>query len=478
MAGLEAALGLQAEGTLSSWKPPWGWLNCPELGFDVFAHEEDLVSGVLSKGARVSFEVGKDPRSGRPRALQMQAGIGAADGVSAARFGKVDSLGQRVEGVVAHWKEPWGWFTCAQEEKDVFAHREDILVEPGMDPFAPVEAGTAVTFAIGIDQKTGRRRALQIQLLSQEPRFHGVVTSWRDQWGWISCPDFPDGDIFAHKEDLPAGSFVETGTPVCFEVGSDQKGRRRAMRITSSVGSKGKGSSKAGGMVAGGALRPAIGAGTGSYVKGAPKGGMVPVYWIPADGFTQGGKGKAAVATNGPADFLGQRTEGVVISWKEQWGWVSIPNAGDVFAHSEDIVGGPGELPVGAHIVFTVGQDAKGRMRAKQIQLRGSGAGFGALKRKKGAEIASGAGGDSKGFESVEGQLLQGEVTSWKSPWGWTRVSGFSGDVFTHKDDVDTGEELQVGQSIAFVIGRDPKTKRWRAMQIMTEAEPKRPRIF
>merc|ERR1719361_317301 len=165
MAALEPFVGQRLEGTVSSFKANWGWVSCPEIGADLFAHEEDLVLGALCKGAQVSFEVGVDVRSGKPRARQIEVhSAGAAapslvhgpaealNGLGAAAEAAAEPSGPRTEGVVTSWKEAWGWVSCALEEKDVFAHREDIV---GGDPHAPLEAGVPLTFELGVDPKSG-----------------------------------------------------------------------------------------------------------------------------------------------------------------------------------------------------------------------------------------------------------------------------------------------------------------------------------
>lgn len=514
-------------GTVTSWKSPWGWVNCPGLGGDLFAHEEDLVSGVLARGVQVSFEAGTDPRSGRPRALQIE-GVSSpsghvVDSVSAGlkTFGSVaaksellESFGPRFEGVVASWKEPWGWISCSQEEKDVFVHREDML---GADPNIPLEAGLEVTFEIGLDPKTGRKRALKIEVPSQENRLNGVVTSWKDQWGWVSCAEIEDGDIFAHREDLPDGAWVEVGTPVTFELGADDKGRRRATRIgvcgpaVHTVGKGGclsntlptapvKGAFKGNSLgfvdkvvagkgcnastAAAAAVAAASVQGCGSLAgctgfggKGHAKGDMVQVVYVPvpAASAPKGGLRKGAVA--GPAGFLGQRLNGLVASWKDAWGWISNPLFGtDIFAHSEDVAEGT-DLAVGSPVVFTVGKDTKGRIRARQIEPPGGLAVDGGMAAQKRKEL-----------QGREGQALEGVVISWKSPWGWIRTPGIEGDLFAHLQDVPSGEELTVGQTVSFLVGRDQKTQRHRAVHIVAsssvgvdideeESALKRPRI-
>jgi len=465
MAGAEDFLGQRLEGTLNSWKSPWGWVSCPRLGSDLFVHSEDLISGVLTKGATISFEVGADPKSGKHRARKIEVtGLEMGEGDAA---GALDGEG-RVDGVVARWKEPWGWFSCPAEEKEVFAHREDVI---GGDPYVPLETGQACTFIVGTDPKSGRRRALRIAVAVQGERLQGKIASWKEQWGWISCKQLEaEGDIFAHKEDFCSGRTGEPGMLCTFEVGVDAKGRRRAKKIAvagGGGGAMGKGACVSYGTGAG--CKGGYGC-KGDFGKGAYgckgdfgckggygfKGGygmgmgMMPMMY-------KGGKGCWKGGPPSPQQFVGQQLNGIVSSWKDQWGWISSPlMVGDVFAHSEDLDSGK-QLSVGEHVVFTVGYDAKGRVRAKQIH----GGNMPGKKRKKGGDDS-----ERKGFEGHEGEVLEGEVASWKSPWGWIKCQEYQGDLFAHKEDIATGEDLAVGQPVTFTVGRDEKSGRWRAVEI------------
>mmetsp|Transcript_63455 Transcript_63455/g.127242 ORF Transcript_63455/g.127242 Transcript_63455/m.127242 type:complete len:247 (+) Transcript_63455:1-741(+) len=177
--------------------------------------------------------------------------------------------------------------------------------------------------------------------------------------------------------------------------------------------------------------------------------------------------GQSAQPGAGAAQFMGQRMTGIVTSWKDRWGWISNQSfGGDLFAHLEDVPAGT-PLIVGSQVSFAVGRDQQGRVRAKQIQVLQLGP-VPALPmmgvagpNKKRKTVA-----DPTVFEGLDGQPLEGEVKSWKSPWGWIQAPGVNGDIFAHKDDVYGGDELMVGQFVSFVMGRDPKTHRWRARNI------------
>merc|ERR1711977_408030 len=102
------------------------------------------------------------------------------------------------------------------------------------------------------------------------------------------------------------------------------------------------------------------------------------------------------------------------------------------------------DIELGMRVKFIVGLDKKQRLRALKItpsKSKRGGGGVGPNKRRK-VEKREG----EKSLDEVEGLTLDGEVISWKSPWGWVRGEGFEEDVFAHKDDVATGQELKVGQ--------------------------------
>lgn len=512
---VEEGGGPRLEGLVDSWKEPWGWISGPSLEVNVFAHRKDVegpLAGGIRKGSPVSFEVGSDEKTGKPRALHvwvLEEGGAAACGSETARL----------RGTVESWKEPWGWVTCPQLEGGLFAHRSNLVCA---DPFlVPIAVGAPVSFEEGLDAKSGRRRALRIELLdgaAPPQRRRGMVVSWKDMWGWIACPELPDGgELFAHQREVAPGTWVGVGVAVTFEVGADDQGRRRAQRIVpvDGKGYTGKGvDSKGFGGKACGKASDALGfggndwSGKGFMGKGFDAkgydgkgfdgrgfgGNVFQGLGMGYDGSGKGfssigfgsascsgkgagkdvamkGAGKGYPVASGPTAFVGQTLTGTFASWKEQWGWISCPMfMGDIFAHSEDLKGTDGAVPfVGQTANFTVGTDNKGRIRA--LQIRPSGADAGRRKRKA-AEAASESEARRGEYEEFDGRVLEGEVRSWRDPWGWIAVPGFECDVFAHKENVVSGGELAVGQAVLFFVGRDPKSGRWRATQIQDGGSP------
>jgi len=116
-----------------------------------------------------------------------------------------------------------------------------------------------------------------------------------------------------------------------------------------------------------------------------------------------------------------------------------------------------------------VGRDAKsGKARALNWTAAG-----GSFKRSRAAGPGAAlpgrggpAGGVAKDFAEFEGQNLEGEVVSFKHPWGWVSSPSFSSDLFAHLEDLAPGSEefAAAGQAVQFTVGfREGK---WRAMDI------------
>merc|ERR1712107_20910 len=151
--------------------------------------------------------------------------------------------------------------------------------------------------------------------------------------GWIQCPQIAGGDIFAHSSDVVPGSTIVVGMPVTFTLGTDMKGRRRANRISADM------SGCYGGCIG-------FGSGGGKAFSGKCGNGIPFMGFAGKCGGVQdfGGKGILKGGSNMKAGadlsaYHGQRLEGQVTSWREQWGWIASPSfAGDaeIFAHFED----------------------------------------------------------------------------------------------------------------------------------------------
>eukprot|EP00931_Biecheleriopsis_adriatica_P007306 TRINITY_DN108608_c1_g1_i1.p1 TRINITY_DN108608_c1_g1~~TRINITY_DN108608_c1_g1_i1.p1 ORF type:complete len:489 (+),score=118.62 TRINITY_DN108608_c1_g1_i1:45-1469(+) len=349
-------------------------------------------------------------------------------------------VGSSLEGVIRSFKHPWGWIAGADIDGDIFAHKDDLKS-------GTMKEGAKVKFVLGVDEKTGKPRALEMAVggmakpgtvapssvapkkkggekkrLSDEV-LEGTIAKWVDNWGWISCPGASDQNIFGHSDDVIAGGVFFGGEIVTFTLGVDNKGRERALDIQ---------------LVSGGAK-----------TKGGKGGG-------------KGGGGRS-----------GGRVQGQVKSWKDHWGWIYSSSVdGDVFAHKEDMADGMPPPAVGASVSFVLGSDDQGRRRAKQIRTGPGGA------RKNGANapmVMRGTAGP-KGRQAVAsfqpaasaeaflGLRLEGEFTKWKSPWGWISCVRFQQNLFAHEEDLVRGTPA-VGSPASFLVGMD-ENGRLRALEI------------
>lgn len=451
----------RVEGRVVKFKGQWGWINSDDFpDGDIFAHQNDVQGGVLKEGNICTFEIGEDAKTGKPRAKNIKVSRPTPD---------AERQGDIVLGEVTSWKEPWGWIST-DSDGEIFGHREELF-----DPTALIDVGTLVAFEVGEDKKSGKPRAVRIEITGGTgtggDRYNGVVTSWKEDWGWIACDEIGEGDVFAHKEDLLPGTILEKGDEVSFALGEDAKGRRRALQIVGRFAGKRKDVLPA--------RMPQLEPGRSLYV---PR-GMQP----PPGRSLYGGRGAQpppprrppppAFAAHGrrPLDdakghsrFMGERLPGEVTSWKGQWGWVDSPEfggCGELFAHEQEVMG---KLPqVGSKVFFTVGTDSKGRMRALDISVGGGGRGGAAgggskpLKRK-----AQNIEKDTSQFEGLEGATLDGQIVSFRDKWGWINSPEFDGDIFGHMEDVVDGSVLSAGQQVTFTLGRDAKSGRWRGMEI------------
>jgi len=270
----------------------------------------------------------------------------------------------------------------------------------GLDFFPPDHRWS---FEVGLDVQGKGWGALA------DGSYHSVVKSWQKDWGWITSPQIPTGDIFAHAED--AGGCLPVGAEVTFDIGIDEKSRRqRARRIA-------------------------------------------PVGWTEMTG--KGGKGvdfgkgsDYSYGKEGAFYSMGKGKELVSYSWPSAKGY--------------DMSSGKGYDMGGAKGSF---DNSFGWSNPKGFGGKGVAQGFlpqeGGVKRKAPSESQ-----DIESFQLLEGQYCEGTVRTWKIPWGFIQSSSFRGDLFAHKEEVISGQDLEPGQSVSFVMGRDPKSGRWRATMI------------
>merc|ERR1719219_3295684 len=125
-----------------------------------------------------------------------------------------------------------------------------------------------------------------------------------------------------------------------------------------------------------------------------------------------------------PELLVGSRVEGVIRSFKDDWGFIISPSfQGDLFVHKGS---NPnlGSFRAGDTISFDISQSSNGKCQAINVQAGVTAAGGNAL--------LGGAGGTtrSSSLAALEGQRVTGQVRSFDGNWGFATSSSFQGDIF------------------------------------------------
>merc|ERR1712232_197917 len=150
----------------------------------------------------------------------------------------------RVAGSLAEWnhQKGCGWIESKSIPNGrIFCHKSEFNqpFEDGNEP--PV--GTVVHFTLGTDPKSGKDRAMRIDIthdgaVPEELRLSGTLREWNNAkaCGWIESSEYEGAKLFAHKSELavpfPDTAPPDPGTPVTFVLGTDAKsGKERAVDI-------------------------------------------------------------------------------------------------------------------------------------------------------------------------------------------------------------------------------------------------------
>lgn len=274
--------------------------------------------------------------------------------------------------------------------------------------------------------------------------FVGTLRSWREPWGFITCPDF-EGDLFAHREQIlgsvPLGDL--TGASVQFERGADEKGRKRAARIV--LLSYGKNSPQLlQQQMQQQSQPPPPPPRPPPTVPPPPVHSIAPLGYVAPPGYgAPSGHGApsqpsqsssrrtpSSSSGSGAAHLAGQRMRGEIRIWKEKFGFIVCPAKfqGDIFVHPQnmDITGGPAD---GKQVSFTISIDQKGRCCATEVT------------------DASPAPEDFVGLGPITG-----EVRSWKREWGFITSPSFMGDLFCHQGSVQWTSPPPEGAPLAQLL--------------------------
>jgi hypothetical protein len=160
-------------GALTEWNSAraCGWIECKKApGGRLFAHKSEFIEQFDDNdepppGLVLSFVQGVDNVSGKTRACSIrisETGLDEAGG---------DLEQTPLQGYLTAWNQSkaCGWVEADSEPGTTyFAHKSEFLdtFDDG-DPPAP---GTQVMFVVGIDEKSGKERAQQIQLFRGQKR--------------------------------------------------------------------------------------------------------------------------------------------------------------------------------------------------------------------------------------------------------------------------------------------------------------------
>ena len=145
-------VGQRLEGTISCLEGTWGWISCPAISFDIFAHLGWLCAPL---GAKVSFVLGYDHQSGKHSAEHIKL------------LGDMPSSSRRLEGTMGRFVGTWGWISCLAISGDIFAHKD--LVAAGH----VLLSGAKVSFVLGYEPQRGKPRAEDIWVLGDMPSSSG-----------------------------------------------------------------------------------------------------------------------------------------------------------------------------------------------------------------------------------------------------------------------------------------------------------------
>lgn len=273
-AGSEVPPGQLLQGTLRSWREPWGFAVSPEaFAGDLFCHRDSFVEPppqVNLTGCTVQFTREQDSRGrwhaanvqilstegiveqpqaganqgpigaggrGRmlpppPPALAKPAGTGALE----ERFAHL--AGMQIQGEVKSWKNEWGFIVSPENfEGDLFCHKENL--QNGADHLSK---GARIHFQVATDSR-GRSTAQQV-VVANEPAewvgsvelLRGIVRSFKNPqpWGFLVSPASFNGDLFFHADSFGGAIHREQigpGLQVAFRVNQDQQGRLAAQDI-------------------------------------------------------------------------------------------------------------------------------------------------------------------------------------------------------------------------------------------------------
>lgn len=158
-------------GTIVGWnaQKACGWIECRNYpGVRLFAHKSEFVDKFSDGeeppvGTQVTFVRGVDPKSGKERAQAIHITQGGES--------FEDNSRPTMIGHLTAWDstKACGWIECETlPGTRLFAHKSE-FVEQFEDGVGEPATGSVVTFVAGVDQRSGKHRALNIQVEFAEP---------------------------------------------------------------------------------------------------------------------------------------------------------------------------------------------------------------------------------------------------------------------------------------------------------------------
>mmetsp|Transcript_9102 Transcript_9102/g.21796 ORF Transcript_9102/g.21796 Transcript_9102/m.21796 type:complete len:463 (-) Transcript_9102:138-1526(-) len=449
-------------GTVRSFRADWGFLVGPGHTGDLFCHaaaNPALKDAAVTEGTQVYYDIGDDPRSGKPCAVN----------VSVAPMPVAAGVGQTFNGKVKSFRGGWGFVISPALEKEVYVNqnRNPMVHEGNMQPGVDVQfevaehgnatnkfeavkvvvvggAGSPATWSVKGKGKGAwvppapvvptwapparawappPRPAAARFTRSRSPRggrgqCRGVVRSFHNSWGWI-VDDATGADVFVHSSQNTHLTDIPVGATVSFDLAPDHKGRQGAVNVTVLGGNA----------TARPSFKPVPYAAPPAFAAPAPRAA------VPYSAYALGPFGLQQQAPR-PVPKSGTKQMGTLKFLKGDWGFVVHPSMGDVFFHKKDSPTMTEGLPEGQHVSFFVVPDKDGKSKAVEVEVC------------------------ANPPAALVDQRVSGWVKSFKGGWGFVQSESFEGDLyFTTRSNPDMDPDLEPGDTISFEVKQTPYGK-------------------
>jgi len=288
-------------------------------------------------------------------------------------------------------------------------------------------AGDPVQFEVAKDDSnsSGGCHAVNVQMIKEDvstlvgQTVTGWVKSFKDQWGLLNSNRF-DGDVFFGMKGNKQlqGMNLTQGAQVEFQIAPDDKGQRGLQALN---------------------------------VKLVGGGGLAAIAQMMASTNPLAAAGMMGMMGLRPENLVGARVEGVIRSFKEDWGFIISPSfQGDLFVHKGS---NPNlmEFRAGDTVSFDISQSSNGKCQAVNVQ---AGAGGGAVMGGTGPNASR-----SSSLAGLEGRRVTGQVRNFDGNWGFAISDNFQGDIFIGTKSNPLMGPLNRGDTIEFTVQRSTSSK-------------------